>query len=78
VKAIVSAVQEKVVNRLQRQLEGLLANYHILEQARHLGCDVAAHALQVSVSDVVSLLPLDMQRLEMAGVPVQQLPVRCC
>ena len=27
------AVQEKVVNRLQRQLEGLLTNYHILEQA---------------------------------------------
>lgn len=38
--------EEKVVNRLQRQLEGLLANYHLLEQ-----------------------------RLEMAGVPVQQLPV---
>ena len=36
------AVQEKVVNRLQRQLEGLLANYHILEQVAHVGGNVCS------------------------------------
>ena len=42
----VNAVQEKVVNRLQRQLEGLLSNYHILEQARHDGWGVVEPVLQ--------------------------------
>lgn len=77
------AAQEKVVNSLQRQLEGLLANYRILEQVLACTCPIKlclacrhADPAHIRLTWALTIPATFTQRLEAAGVPIQSLPVR--